>query len=252
MSVREIKLRPGASVRWAAIPVADGIRAGISLRAAGTMAFSKRHLLPHRAALFQELGIAEHRAYGLRQIHSKTVLSTDGLLPAALAEREADAMIARADAVLTITVADCLPIFLVDRATGAFGLAHSGWKGTGIVREALAALRQRFGSDPRDVAVTIGPGIGPCCYRVPEERAALFARQFGSASVVRGADGQPRLDLREANLALLQDAGVRDITAVTDCTCCTPALGSFRRQGPTDYTLMLAWIGREGAEEVGQ
>jgi polyphenol oxidase len=184
---------------------------------------------------------------GLRQVHSKTVLTVEALSPDGFADRVADGLVTNlAEAVLTITVADCLPLFLVDRATGAFGLAHSGWKGTGIVLEALAALRRRFGTDPRDVAVTIGPGIGPCCYRVPEERAELFAKGFAAASVVRGADGEPRLDLRAANVALLRAAGVGEIAVVTDCTCCTPALGSFRRQGPEDYTLMLAWIGREG------
>jgi copper oxidase (laccase) domain-containing protein len=46
-----------------------------------------------------------------------------------------------------------------------------------------------------------------------------------------------------ANIRLLQDAGVEVIRMVADCTSCTPRLGSFRRQGPADYTLMLAWIG---------
>ena len=70
-----------------------------------------------------------------------------------------------------------LPIFLVDPVTGAFGLVHSGWKGTGIVHAALESMMAAFGTDPRDVSVTIGPGIGPCCYRVPEERARVFLRK---------------------------------------------------------------------------
>jgi len=35
---------------------------------------------------------------------------------------------------------------------------------------------------------------------------------------------------------------VTDVTVVTDCTGCSPRLGSYRRQGPAAYTLMLAWI----------
>jgi hypothetical protein len=148
--------------------------------------------------------------------------------------------------VLSATVADCLPIFLQDTANGAFGVVHSGWKGTGIVVNALAAMHDRYGTRATDVAATIGPGIGSCCYRVPEERADLFARQFGAAAVVRSQDGTPSLDLREANLALLRDAGVEVVTVVEDCTSCSEALGSFRRQGPARYSLMLSCIGRWG------
>jgi hypothetical protein len=166
-------------------------------------------------------------------------------LPETLAGVESDGMITdRPDAVLSATVADCLPIFLLDTVNGAFGLVHSGWKGTGIVVNALRAMHDRYGTLPRNVTATIGPGIGPCCYRVPEERAAFFAAQFGAATVVRDADGRPSLDLREANLALLREAGVEEMTVVADCTSCSAALGSFRRQGPESFTLMLACFGR--------
>src|SRR5208282_55516 len=133
--------------------------------------------------------------------------------PEALAAEEADGMITdRPDAVLSATVADCLPIFLRDTVNGAFGLVHSGWKGTGIVISALRAMHDKYGTPAADVAVTIGPGIGPCCYHVPEERAELFSRQFGGAALVRNHDGTPSLDLREANLGLLRDAGVEAVT----------------------------------------
>jgi len=107
-------------------------------------------------------------------------------------------------------------------------------------------MQDRYGTRAANVAATIGPGIGSCCYHVPEERAELFSRQFGGAAVVRNHDGTPSLDLREANLGLLRDAGVERVTVVEDCTSCSEALGSFRRQGPASYSLMLCCIGRWG------
>ena len=150
------------------------------------------------------------------------------------------------DVVLSVTVADCLPIFLQDTANGAFGLVHSGWRGTGIVVNALRAMRDRYGTRAPDIAATIGPGIGPCCYHVLEERADFFARQFSAAAVARNHGGTSCLDLREANIALLRDAGVEAVTVVEDCTSCSEALGSFRRQGPERYSLMLSCMGRWG------
>jgi polyphenol oxidase len=219
------------------------LRAGISLARAGDM--SRRRAGPGRSRLFESLSIDESSVFALTQVHSRRVLVLDGQAPQELAREEADGIVtARADATLTVTVADCLPVFLVDHATGAFGLVHSGWKGTGIVCAALSAMAAAFGTDPSDVSVTIGPGIGPCCYRVPEERARSFAEEFGGAAVTRAADGAPRLDLRTANVTLLQAAGLREIFVVDDCTCCTPFLSSFRRQGADAFTLMLAFIRR--------
>jgi YfiH family protein len=178
-------------------------------------------------------------------VHSRRIQLIDEQTPEEAAAVEADGLLTtRPDAVLSVTVADCLPIFLADRRTGAFGIVHSGWRSTGIVREALALLASKFGSRPAEIAAVIGPGIGACCYVVPEERAALFAAEHGPASVLRDGGGPPRVDLRAANIRLLENAGVEEIGVVTDCTSCTQKLGSFRRQGPADYTLMLAWIGR--------
>ena len=219
------------------------LQAGISLARTGDM--SRRRAGPARSRFFERLSMDEAGVFALTQVHSRRVLVVDGQTPQELAGTEADGMVTtRGDAVLTVTVADCLPIFLADPVTGAFGLVHSGWKGTGIVRAALEAMAGAFGTDPHTVSVTIGPGIGPCCYRVPEERAAAFALEFGAAAVVRGADGTPRLDLRAANVALLHAAAVEDIAVVEDCTCCTSFLSSFRRQGADAFTLMLAFIRR--------
>ena len=224
-------------------PAAAPLHAGISLARAGDM--SRRRMGPARSHLFARLSIDEASVFGLTQVHSRRVLVLDGQTPREVAETEADGMVTRRpDAALTVTVADCLPVFLVDPVTGAFGLVHSGWKGTGIVAAALQSMTAAFGTDPHDVSVTIGPGIGPCCYRVPEERARSFSGTFGASAVTRGDDGAPRLDLRSANVTLLRAAGVREIAVVEDCTCCSPFLSSFRRQGADAFTLMLAFIRR--------
>src|SRR5208337_5320912 len=106
-----------------ASPAGGGLRAVIALARAGNMALSRRRELPWRTSLFSVLGLAEKRVFGLRQVHSQKVVVVDQQEPEALAAEEADGMITdRPDAVLSATVADCLPIFLQDTASGAFGL----------------------------------------------------------------------------------------------------------------------------------
>jgi polyphenol oxidase len=247
-AIREIRLSPAGDALF--LPFASfaaagrNFSAGISPLSAGDMDLAKRFSDPARARLLAALEIPAERAFAVHQVHSRdVVVLADGQAAEPMAAVDVDGIVtARPDVFLTVTVADCLPVFLVDRATGAFGLVHSGWKGTGIAGVAVRLMGERFGSRPADIAATIGPGIGPCCYTVPEERAQGFAREFGADAVAREA-GSPRLDLRRANAGLLERAGVRDIGVVTACTCCSPWLGSSRRAGGVGFTRMLAVIG---------
>ena len=244
----------GPNDLFSLVPLGAGARgpsAGLSLARAGDMSLLKRAEQPWRSRLLERIGAASGSTYALHQVHSKNVLVIRSQEPKALESVEADGMVsARPDAVLTVTVADCLPIFLADPARGAYGIVHSGWKGTGIVREALRLMGMAFGTEAGDVSAVLGPCIGPCCYRVQHARYERYREEFGSHAVALGEGPEDyRLDLRAANVELLTQAGVRNISVATDCTCCSPALGSFRRQGAESFTRMLAFIGhlREAA-----
>jgi YfiH family protein len=207
---------------------------------------------PVREAFFRSLGIAPERVYSLVQIHSRTVFSLGpGPLPEAPAfVREGDGMVSFSRLpVLAVTVADCLPVFLLDTRRGFFAVLHSGWKGTGIVLEALAVMKAA-GTEPEDLAAVLGPCIQDCCYRVDEERARSFEAAFGGPGcrtvryrTVRRDSSGVFLSLQGANIRLLAAAGVRHIARCEDCTFTGENLGSFRRQGPSSYTLMAALAG---------
>lgn len=190
------------------------------------------------------LGVGPERIRRVAQRHTRRVVvvgvrSADTALPA-------DGVIAGTpNDVLCVTVADCLPIFLIPRDGRLPALLHSGWRGTGIVTDALACL-ERFGRSPGTYHAIVGPGIGPCCYDVPAERALRFRERFGPETAeASGARG--RIDLRTANMALLGDAGVAGITIYDDCTACSPALHSFRAEraaGSDGSRRMAALLGR--------
>jgi YfiH family protein len=224
------------------MPRAD-LQAGLSLKAAGDMRLGE----PRRDELFLRLGIDPGRVFGLRQLHSTRIARVGESSPQELAEREgADGLMAdRPQVVLSVTVADCLPIFLVHTRGRAFALLHSGWRGTGIVREAVRLLETEYGAPARELAAIIGPGIGACCYGVEASRYETFRRRFGERAV-RAEAGRFFLDLRQANAGLLAGCGVWDVAASEECTACTPWLASFRRDGPA-FARMVAFIGGSGA-----
>jgi YfiH family protein len=240
--MRLFRILPSPSAAFAPIPLPlapAGLAAGISLRASGDLRLGS----PDREAFFQALGVPPERHYACRQVHSRRVLWIGDQGPPVVAEWEADGLASgRADRVLSVTVADCLPIFVYDRRGGAFALLHSGWKGTGIVTEAVRLLTEEHGAYPASLAAVFGPGIGACCYAVDAERAALFRRQYGERAVRVEPGGRSFLDLRAANAALLEAAGVWEVHAAAECTACTPELFSFRRDGP-GFGRMAAFIG---------
>jgi YfiH family protein len=133
--------------------------------------------------------------------------------------------------------ADCLPIALV-RTNGdapAVAVLHAGWRGLleGIVSSGVAAL------GAENLAVAVGPGIGPCCYEVGEEVAARYRERFGD-DIVR----ERRLDLWASAERALRAAGVERIDRFDRCTSCEPeTFFSHRRDaGRTGRQGVIAYV----------
>jgi len=209
---------------------------GISSVYAGDMKYESEN--KNRDAMFAKLGLNPAAVYGLKQVHSRKVLAVDGSNPPSVA---ADGMATQDRNInLSVTTADCLPVYLFDAKTGAFAIVHSGWKGTGIAVNALELMREQYGTNPCDTAAVLGPCIDSFCYRVDEERASIFKKDFGDESV-REKDGGFYLDLKKANVNLLMGAGVKNIAVCGECTFCDERFGSFRREG-SGFTHMAALI----------
>jgi YfiH family protein len=226
---------------------------------------------PVRENFFRAAGAPPGQVYSLIQVHSREVVTVPwgpGAPDPGSFARPGDGMVCfpgpPGGPVLAVTAADCLPVFLLDTRSGSFAALHSGWKGTGIVLRALALMEER-GTRPEETAAVLGPCIQSCCYRVDDDRAALFEADFGPSSpqvralvhggspgkagdpyplgpVVRRDDSGSYLALQAANARLLAAAGVRHIAWCEDCTFTDERLGSYRREGPA-YTRMAAMAG---------
>jgi YfiH family protein len=98
------------------------------------------------------------------------------------------------DAALAIQTADCLPVLIADRRTGAVAAAHAGWRGLALSVPVVAVERlgREFGSRPADLIVAIGPAIGACCYEVGEDvRARLREAGFDGSQLARWFTSDP-------------------------------------------------------------
>jgi hypothetical protein len=135
---------------------------------------------------------------------------------------------------ISILVADCIPIFLVDPHNRAIGLAHAGWRGTvgGIVAETIRRMHECFNTDPGDILVWMGPGIDRCCFEVGPEVMAQFQESFPGWELY-WLDRSGNINLKEINrrIALVEGVRPENIEISGDCTCCGEGYFSYRRDG---------------------
>lgn len=196
----------------------------------------------NRRRFAEAAGFDPRRVATAHQVHGAEVVlaSVPGL-----AEKPADALATSAvRLVLSILVADCVPVYLLDPVTPAVALVHAGWRGTaaGVVTAAVRFMRHAFGSHPQDLLAALGPSIGPCCYEVDEPVMARFAPAFLRPS----RPGHALLDLWAANRQQLEEAGVPTGHVFTAgiCTACRPdLLYSYRVAGPRTGRMAAAiWL----------
>jgi YfiH family protein len=116
----------------------------------------------------------------VRQVHGATTVvhrNADAAADCGTPRADADVILSDAgNLALAIQTADCLPLLIADRRTGAVAAAHAGWRGLALSVPVVAVERMasEFGSQPADLTVAIGPAIGACCYEVGEDVRARF------------------------------------------------------------------------------
>ncbi len=114
--------------------------------------------------------------------------------------------------VLTILVADCVPVVLVDPDAGVLACVHAGWRGTvARVLERCVEVMVSHGARPGCLRAGIGPAVSAAGYPVGEEVAAAVRRslpRIAPSVLAPAGDGRWTLDLWEATRRCLLGCGL--------------------------------------------
>lgn len=112
---------------------------------------------------------------------------------------------------LSVTVADCIPVYLA--APRGVALLHAGWRGTagGILARGVDQLCAVAGAEPAELTMHCGVGICGQCYEVGSE-------VMQGCGAPAAGPGPWRLDLRDS---LAEQAGRLGVIRVSRSTWCS-------------------------------
>lgn len=190
----------------------------------------------NRQTILSKLNLELDQLICAKQIHSDNVYIVEKKDKGRGAVRYKEA-IANIDAFITkeknialsIFIADCLPIYIVDRKKGIIALVHAGWNSTkkSLVKKTIFVMQQAFESQPEDIIVFFGPAIRRCCYEVGREFLGYFKRG------ILKHNNKIYLDLIEINSLQLREVGVLESNIFDSgfCTSCqNNKFFSYRRE----------------------
>jgi YfiH family protein len=113
---------------------------------------------------------------------------------------------------LTITVADCIPVYLVAPGKQVVALLHAGWRGTvgRILERGVELVKREAFVRAADIVMHCGPGICGACYEVGSE---VLSELRGRVETEPG-----RVDLRQVLVEQGRALGLRQISTSAWCS----------------------------------
>jgi hypothetical protein len=216
---------------------------GFSTRSDGSM--NRFTCVPNRHRYFTRRGLDPERVVTADLVHGTEVSQVSAALGGTIAPHT-DALVTNAtDTYLSVTGADCFPLFFCDPIHHAVGIAHAGWRGAvgNIVANTVAAMQREYGTMPSDLLCGIGPGIRRCHFSIKPEDAGRYDT-YTPYLVER--NGQWFADLPGIIREQLIAAGLttEHIEDSEVCTYCNAQdYFSYRRDRPDELELMFGHFG---------
>ena len=139
---------------------------------------------------------------------------------------------------LSITVADCVPVYLAAPDKRTVALLHAGWRGTagGVLERGVQLIKQRAFVRSSEIVMHCGVAICGECYEVGSE----------VVEALKGApdpSGSAHVDLRDLLARQAQDLGIGEVTVSPGCSAHDRSrFFSHRASGGRDGR-MVAYLG---------
>lgn len=235
----------GFSTRLGGVSSLNDSRNGTELNLAGFNEDSRENIFENRRR-FLSVFPKQFQLATAWQVHGDNIRVVQGKDDLGDSDERADALVGDVDNVLLgVKTADCVPILIGDRKTGAFAAAHAGWRGTvqTIARKAVDELAKVYGSRASDLICAVGPAAGCDQYEVGSEVIEAFRQKFTDSDKYfrETRSGHALVNLKAANGDQLIASGVDPANIHISSLCTMEQVDLF-----FSYRIEKARFGRTG------
>lgn len=158
--------------------------------------------------------------------------------------KEVDGLITNnPDLILSVTIADCVPIYFYDDIKKVFWIAHAWWRGItcDITKSMIDKFVEEFDSKTSDIKVYVWAHIQKCHFEIKEDIIDKFYDRFliKENSIIK-------VDLLWIIRDKLEKLWVKseNISSSQECTYCeSEKYFSYRRDKPEKVEAMIGVIG---------
>jgi len=198
--------------------------------------------LENRQKFFEKVGIDKNKVIAAEIVHGIKVEVVDKSSTKVISG--ADGIITKdKDVFLSITVADCIPVFMYESEAKIIAIAHCGWRGIvdGIIENMIVKILGTGGS-VENMKVALGPGINECHFEIKDDVLDKFENY---AEFIIKRDDKIFIDLKGIIRLQLKDCKIstENIEDNNKCTMESDRYFSYRRDKPVVTQAMVAIIG---------
>ncbi|MDO8529668.1 MAG: peptidoglycan editing factor PgeF [bacterium] len=197
----------------------------------------------NRNRFFEKIGIDENSVVAAEIVHKSNVEtiydSSVKVIP------EVDGLATNKQNIfLSITVADCIPVYFYEPERKIIALAHCGWRGIiqEIIKNTLEKI-ENLGGNAQNFEVALGPGIDKCHFEIKEDILNQFKKY---PNFIEKRDSKIFIDLKGIIRKQLTEIGIKpeNIEESDECTFENHSkYFSYRKDKPKAIEAMVAVIG---------
>lgn len=186
---------------------------------------SENKVEENRDTFFSKIGLNLSSVVIQKQVHSDKI----NIIDEYNSDITGDALITnKINLGLAISTADCTNTYLYDSLNKIIAAVHSGWAGTEkqILKKTIIEMKDKFGTNPKNVYAYFGPSICQNNYQVGSEFLSKFNDKYLDL-----IEGKYYLDLKSLNYDMLLDEGIPEeqIEVSEICSFGNKKYHSYRR-----------------------
>lgn len=145
--------------------------------------------------------------------------------------------------ILSVTIADCVPIYFFDSKKDVIWIIHAGWKWIikNITKSLVNKMITNFNSNPKDISVYVWAHIQKCHFEIKEDIIGEFDNEFIiKENWIIKVDLLSMIKKQLLGLWLNKE----NVYSSIECTYCeSDKYFSYRRDKPEKVEAMIAYIG---------